>query len=30
MEQRDKKMKDAYKNAKPKGKGMAALGGFSN
>jgi len=23
-------MKDAYKNAKPKGKGMAALGGFNN
>lgn len=31
MEQREKKMKDdAYKNAKPKGKGMAALGGFNN
>jgi len=23
-------MKDAYKNAKPKGKGMVALGGFNN
>ena len=30
MEQREKKMKDAYKNAKPKGKGMAGIGGFSN
>lgn len=30
MEQRDKKIKDAYKNAKPKGKGMGALGGFNN
>jgi len=30
MEQREKKMKDAYKNAKPKGKGMVALGGFNN
>jgi len=23
-------MKDAYKNAKPKGKGMVAIGGFNN
>lgn len=30
MDQREKKMKDAYKNAKPKGKGMVALGGFNN
>lgn len=30
MDQREKKMKDAYKNAKPKGKGMAGIGGFSN
>jgi hypothetical protein len=29
MEVRDKKMKDAYKNAKPKSKG-AALGNFNN
>ena len=30
MEQREKKIKDAYKNAKPKGKGMVAIGGFNN
>jgi hypothetical protein len=28
MDQRDKKIKDAYKNAKPKSKGM--IGGFNN
>jgi len=28
MEQREKKMKDAYKNAKPKGKG--GISGFNN
>ena len=30
MEHREKKMNDAYKNAKPKGKGMVAIGGFNN
>lgn len=30
MEQREKKMKDAYKNAKPKGKGMVGISGFNN
>lgn len=30
MEQREKKMKDAYKNAKPKSKGIAGIGQFSN
>jgi hypothetical protein len=30
MEQREKKMKDAYKNAKPKGKGIVGIGGFNN
>jgi hypothetical protein len=30
MDQREKKMKDAYKNAKPKGKAMAGVSGFSN
>jgi hypothetical protein len=30
MDQREKKMKDAYKNAKPKGKGVVGIGGFSN
>jgi len=30
MEQREKKMKDAYKNAKPKGKGMNQFGVINN
>ena len=30
MEQREKKMKDAYKNAKPKSKGVGGIGGFNN
>ena len=30
MEQREKKMKDAYKNAKPKGKGMNQFGEINN
>lgn len=29
-EQREKRMKDAYKNAKPKSKGINGLGGLSN
>jgi len=30
MDQREKKMKDAYKNAKPKSKGIVGVGGFNN
>jgi hypothetical protein len=30
MEQREKKMKDGYKNAKPKGKGMSGIGHLNN
>lgn len=30
MDQREKKMKDAYKNAKPKGKGVVGIGGLNN
>jgi hypothetical protein len=30
MEHRDKKMKDTYKNAKPKSKGVSGLVGFNN
>lgn len=30
MEHRDKKMKDMYKNAKPKSKGVSGLAGFNN
>jgi hypothetical protein len=30
MDQREKKMKDAYKNAKPKGKGVVGIGSFNN
>jgi len=30
MEQREKKIKDAYKNAKPKSKGGPGIGGFNN